>query len=329
MSDQGRREFITLLGGAAAWPLTARAQPAPSRIYRIGILGATSLRAAEGFMNAFREGMRERGYVEGQNLVIEFRAPSAPSEMRDVAADFVRGGYDVILTWTTTAVIAATRATSTIPIVFVGVTDPVGQGLVAGLARPGANVTGIANFASDLSGKMIELLREIVPDARRLGAVRNPDNPGVAFQLSQLMDAARALGLEFQVVDARVPAEFEAAFAQLRQGGIQGVVMVADSSVLEHADAIAALAQQARLPTVFQRRENVEAGGLLSYGPNLRDAFRQVAGHVDRILKGVRPADIPVEQPTKIELVINLKTAKAIGLEVPWFLQQRADEVIE
>jgi putative tryptophan/tyrosine transport system substrate-binding protein len=330
MSDQGRREFITLLGGAAAWPLAARAQPAPSRIYRIGILGATSLRAAEGFMNAFREGMRERGYVEGQNLAIEFRAPAGPSEQnRDVAADFVRGGYDVILTWTTSWVIAASRATSTIPIVFVGVTDPVGQGLVAGLARPGANVTGIANFASDLSGKMIELLREIVPDARRLGAVRNPDNPGVAFQLSQLTDAARALGLEFQVVDARVPAEFEAAFAQLRQGGIQGVVMVADSSVLEHADAIAALAQQARLPTVFQRRENVEAGGLLSYGPNLRDAFRQVAGHVDRILKGVRPADIPVEQPTRIELVINLKTAKAIGLEVPWFLQQRADEVIE
>ena len=176
---------------------------------------------------------------------------------------------------------------------------------------------------------MIELLREIVPGARGLGAVRNPDNPGVTVQLRQLVDAARALGLEFQVVDARVPAEFEAAFAQLRQGGIQGVVMVPDSSVLEHADAIAALAQQARLPTVFQRRENVEAGGLLSYGPNLRDAFRQVAGHVDRILKGVRPGDIPVEQPTKIELVINLKTAKAIGLEVPWFLQQRADEVIE
>jgi putative ABC transport system substrate-binding protein len=329
MSDQGRREFITLLGGAAAWPLAARAQPAPSRIYRIGILGATSLRVAGGFVSVFREGMRERGYVEGQNLVIEFRAPSAPSEMRDVAADFVRGGYDVILTWTTTAVIAATRATSTTPIVFVGVTDPVGQGLIVGLARPGANVTGIANFASDLSGKMIELLREIVPDARRLGAVRNPDNPGVAFQLSQLTDAARALGLELQVVDARVPAEFEAAFAQLRQGGIQGVVMLADSSMLEHAGVIAALAQQARLPTVFQRRENVEAGGLLSYGPNIRDAFRQVAGHVDRILKGVRPADIPVEQPTKIELVINLKTAKAIGLEVPWFLQQRADEVIE
>jgi putative ABC transport system substrate-binding protein len=319
-----RREFITLLGGAtAAWPLAARAQSPGGRVYRIGILGATSLRAAEGFLNAFRDGMRERGYVEGQNLAIEYRAPAAPSEQnRDLAADLVRGGYDVILAWTTPSVIAARRATSTVPVVFVGVADPVGLGLVAGLARPGANVTGIANFASDLSGKMIELLREIVPGARRLGAVRNPDNPGVTVQLRQLVDAARALGLELQVVDARVPAEFEAVFAQLRQGGIDGVVMLADSSLL-------ALAQQARLPTVFQRRENVEAGGLLSYGPNIRDAFHQVAGHIDRILKGVRPADIPVEQPTRIELVINLKTAKAIGLEVPWFLQQRADEVIE
>jgi putative tryptophan/tyrosine transport system substrate-binding protein len=326
-----RREFITLLGGAAAaWPLAAHAQSPGSRVYRIGILGATSLRAAEGFLNAFRDGMRERGYVEGQNLAIEYRAPAAPSEQnRDLAADLVRGGYDVILAWTTPSVIAARRATSTVPVVFVGVADPVGLGLVAGLARPGANVTGIANFASDLSGKMIELLREIVPGARGLGAVRNPDNPGVTVQLRQLVDAARALGLELQVVDARVPAEFEAAFAQLRQGGVEGVVMLADSSLLEHAGAIAALAQKARLPTVFQRRENVEAGGLLSYGPNIRDAFHQVAGHIDRILKGVRPADIPVEQPTRIELVINLKTAKAIGLEVPWFLQQRADEVIE
>jgi putative ABC transport system substrate-binding protein len=187
---------------------------------------------------------------------------------------------------------------------------------------PARNVTGIANFASDLSGKMIELLREIVPGMRRLGAVRNPDNPGVTVQLRQLVDAAHTLGLELQIVDARVPAEFETAFTQLRQSGVQGVVMLADSSLIEHAGAIAALAQQARLPTVFQRRENVEAGGLLSYGPNIRDAFRQIAGHVDRILKGGR-------QPTRIELVINLQTAKALGIDVPWFLQQRADEVIE
>jgi putative tryptophan/tyrosine transport system substrate-binding protein len=321
-----RREFITLLGGAAAWPLAVRAQQRGGRIYRIGILGATSLRAAEGFLNAFRDGMRERGYVEGQNLAIEYRAPAAASEQN---REVVPGGYDVILAWTTPSVIAARHATSTVPIVFVGVADPVGLGLVASLARPGANVTGIANFASDLSGKMIELLREIVPGMRRLGAVRNPDNPGVTVQLRQLVDAAHTLGLELQIVDARMPAEFETAFTQLRQSGVQGVVMLADSSLIEHAGAIAALAQQARLPTVFQRRENVEAGGLLSYGPNIRDAFRQIAGHVDRILKGGRPADIPVEQPTRIELVINLQTAKALGIDVPWFLQQRADEVIE
>jgi ABC-type uncharacterized transport system substrate-binding protein len=328
MLDVRRRQFLTVL--AAAWPLAALAQQPSGRVFRIGILGATSPGPAEVMVNAFRDGMRERGYVEGQNLAIEYRAPGAASEQGGgVAADLMRGGYDVILAWTTPSVIAARRATSTVPIIFVGVADPVGLGLVASLARPGANVTGIANFATDLSGKMIELLREIVPDARRLGAVRNPDNPAVTVQLRQLLDAARALGLELQVVDARMPVEFEAAFAQLRQGGVQGVVMLADSSLLEHAGAIAALAQQARLPTVFQRRENVEAGGLLSYGPNIRDAFRQVAGYVDRVLKGAKPADIPVEQPTRIELVINLKTAKAIGLEVPWFLQQRADEVIE
>jgi ABC-type uncharacterized transport system substrate-binding protein len=283
-----RRKFIALIGGAVAWPVAARAQQPSGRVYRIGILGATSLGAAEGLVKAFRDGMREHGYVEGQNLAIEYRAPAAASEQnRDVAADLVRGGNDVILAWTTPSVIAARRATSTVAVVFVGVADPVGLGLVAGLARPGANVTASSWM-------------------RR-----------------------RALGLELQVVDARLAAEFEAAFAQLRQGGVQGVVMLADSSLIEHAGAIAALAQQARLPTVFQRRESVEAGGLLSYGPNIRDAFRQAAGHVDRILKGVRPADIPVEQPTRIELVINLKTAKALGLEVPWFLQQRADEVIE
>src|ERR1700730_5280749 len=288
-----RREFITLLGSAIAWPLAARAQQRGGRIYRIGILGATSLRAAEGFLNAFRDGMRERGYVEGQNLAIEYRAPAAASEQnQEVAADLVRGGYD-------------------------------------SLARPGANVTGIANFASDLSGKMIELLREIVPGMRRLGAVRNPDNSGVTVQLRQLVDAAHPLRLDLQIVDARMPAEFETAFTQLRQSGVQGVVMLADSSLIEHAGAIAALAQQARLPTVLQRRENVLAGGLLCYGPDTRDAFRQLAGYVDRVLKGARPADIPVEQPTKIELVINLKTAKALGIDVPWFLQQRADEVIE
>jgi putative tryptophan/tyrosine transport system substrate-binding protein len=311
-----RRSFITLLGGAAAWPLTARAQQASGKVYRIGILGATSPAAAQGLVDAFRDGLRERGYIEGQNLAIDFRAPAASSEQSpDVAVELVRGGADVILAWTTPSVIAARRVTSTVPIVMVGIADPVGSGLVASLARPGGNVTGLSNISSDLSGKMIELLLEVAP--------------GVTIQLRQTEAAARALALELKVVDARVPAEFETAFAQLRAAGVQGVVMLTDPSLIEHAGRIATLAQQARLPTVFQRRESVEAGGLLSYGPSLRDAFRQAAGHVDRILKGAKPADIPVEQPTKLELVINLKAAKALGLDVPWFLQQRADEVIE
>jgi len=325
-----RREFITLLGGAAASPLPTNAQQAGGRIYRIGILGATSPAAAQRVLDAFRDGLRERGYVEGQNLAIDFRPPAASFEPSPEIAAELAGSADVILAWTTPAVIVARRVTSTVPIVMVGVADPVGVGLVASLARPGANITGIANFASDLSGgKTIELLMEIAPGIRRLGVVRNPDNPGVTVQLRQTEAAARALGLELQVADARVPAEFEIAFAQLREGGVQGVVLLPDSTVLQHARKIAELAQQARLPTVFQRRENVDAGGLLSYGPSLRDAFRQAAGHVDRILKGAKPADIPVEQPTKLELIINLKTAKALGLDVPWFLQQRADEVIE
>jgi putative ABC transport system substrate-binding protein len=326
-----RREFITLLGGAAAtWPLVARAQQPGGRVYRVGFLGATSLAAAQGVVDAFRDGMRGRGYVEGRNLAIDYRPPAAsPEQETELAAALVRGGCDVILAWTTPSLIAARAATAIIPIVFVGVADPVGLGLVASLARPGANVTGITNFASDLSGKMIEMLREIVPGARRLGAVRNPDNPGVTVQFRQIEDAARTLGLELQVVEARTTAEFEAAFARLHAAGVQGVVMLTDPSLIEHASRIAALALAARLPTVFQRRESVDAGGLLSYGPDIRDAFRQVAGHVDRVLRGAKPADIPVEQPTKIELVINLRSAKTLGLEVPWFLQQRADEVIE
>jgi putative ABC transport system substrate-binding protein len=327
----GRRRFLATLGGSAVvWTLPARAQQSGGRLYRIGFLGATSPAAAAHLLDAFRDGMRERGYVEGRNLIIDYRPPAAsPEQNREVAAELVRGGCDVILAWTTPLLIAARAATATVPIVFVGVADPVGLGLVASLARPGANATGITNFAADLSGKMIEMLREIVPGASRLGAVRNPDNPGVTVQLRQIEDAARTLGIDLQVVDARAPAEFASAFTQLRAGGVQGVVLLADSTLIEHAGSIAALAQAARLPTVFQRRENVLAGGLLSYGPDIRDAFRQLAGYVDRVLKGVRPADIPVEQPTKIELVINLKTAKALGLEVTWFLQQRADEVIE
>ena len=324
-----RREFITLLGGAAVWPLTARAQQT-GRVYRIGILASTPLTTAADLVNAFRNGLRERGYVEGQNLAIDFRSPAVSFEQNaEVAGELVRSNVDVILAWTTPAVVAARRATATIPIVIVGVGDPVGSGLVTSLARPGGNVTGVSNLASDLSGKLVQLLLEIAPGIRRLGVVHNPDNPGGALLLRQTEEAVRALGLELQVVHARAPKEFEIAFAQLSASGTKGVVLLADPSLIQHAGKIAELAQQAQLPTAFQRRENVDAGGLLSYGPNLSDQFHQAAGHVDRILKGTKPADLPVEQPTRFELVINLKTAKALGLEVPPTLLVRADEVIE
>jgi putative ABC transport system substrate-binding protein len=325
-----RREFVTLLGGAAAgWPLAARAQ-LTGRVYRIGVLATTPLTTVAGLMNAFRNGLRELSYVEGQNLAIDFRSPAVSFEQNpEVAADLVRSNVDVILAWTTPSVIAARRATSTVPIVMVAITDPVGQGFVASLARPGGNITGLSNIASDLSGKLVELLLEIVPGIRRIGVVRNSHNPGIAPQLRETENAARALRLEFQVADASTPEEFEIAFAHLRASDAKGVVLLADPSLIQYRRRIAELAQQARLPTAFQRRESVDAGGLLSYGPDLSEQFRQAASFVDRILKGEKPADLPVMLPTKFELVINLKTAKALGLTVSPSLLTRADEVIE
>jgi putative tryptophan/tyrosine transport system substrate-binding protein len=212
---------------------------------------------------------------------------------------------------------------------MVGVGDPVGLGFVAGLARPGGNITGISNIAPDLSGKLVELLIETVPGMKHVGVVRNPNNPAVATLLRETEEAIRALGLQIEVVEAGAAEDFESAFARLSAQGVTGVVLLADPSLIEHRVRIAELAQRTRLPTAFQRRENVEAGGLLSYGPNLNDQLRQAAVFIDRILKGARPAELPVEQPTKFALVINIKTAKALGLDVPPSLLARADEVIE
>jgi putative ABC transport system substrate-binding protein len=322
-----RREFITLLGSAAAtWPLAARAQQ--PRNWRIGLLATAAPTPA--MLSAFRDGLRERGYVEGQNLLIVVRWPQESFEQDPgVAVELVGSNIDAIVAWPSPAVIAARRATSTIPIVMVAVADAVGLGFAASLARPGGNITGVSNMSSDLVGKQIELLIEIVPGMKRLGVVRNPNNPAVALILREAEKAIHTLGLELEVVEASVPEEFDSAFARLNTEGIKGVVLLADASLIEYRNRIAELAQAARLLTAFQRRESVEAGGLLSYGPNLNGMFRQAALYVDRILKGAKPADLPVEQPTKFELIINLKTAKALGLTVPATLLARADEVIE
>ena len=274
------------------------------------------------------DGLRERGYLEGQNLSIDVRW--LLDENPNVATELVRSGIDLIVAWATPAAIAAHRATATIPVVMVSVADPVGSGIVAELARPGGNITGMSNMSPDLSRKLVQLLIEIVPGIKRVGVVRNPnDLLANANGLRETAEAIRTLGLQIEVVHAVAAEEYESAFARLSAKGVDGVVLLPDASLVKHREIIAELAQKARLPTVFQRRENVEAGGLLSYGSNLDDLLRRAALFVDRILKGARPAELPVEQPTKFTLAVNLKAAKALGIDLPPILIARADEVIE
>src|SRR6516165_6286467 len=321
-----RREFITLLGGAGAWPVAARAQQ--PKVWRIGVLGPVPPTPA--MLSAFRDGLRGRGYVEGPNLSIDVRWPQGTFDQDpSVVTELVNNNVDVIVAWATPATIAARRATSTIPIVMVGVGDPVGSGFIASLARPGGNITGLTNISVDLSAKLIELFAELVPGMKRVGVVQNPDNPGVTMALRETEDAIRKLNKQVQVVNAQTSDELDRAFAQLSAENVGGVVVLPDPTVIEHSRRIAELAQSARLPTAFQRRENVDAGGLLSYGADLNNQLRQVSFYVDRILKGEKPAELPVMQPTKVELVINLKTAKALGLTVPLIMQMTADELIE
>ena len=321
-----RRDFITLVGGTAAWPLAARAQQ--PKVWRIGVLAGVPPTPA--MLSAFRDGMRGRGYVEGQNLSIDVRWPQGSFDQDpSVVTELVNSNVDVIVAWGTPATIAARRATLTIPIVMASVGDPVGSGFIASLAQPGGNITGLSNIQVDLSAKLMELFAELVPGMKRVGVVHNPNNPQVTMALRETEDAIRKLNMQVQVVNAQTSDEFDRAFAQLSAESVGGVVVLANPTVIEQSRRIAELAQSARLPTAFSRRENVDAGGLLSYGADLNNAFRQSAFYVDRILKGEKPADLPVMQPTKVELVINLKTAKALGVTVPLIMQMTADDLIE
>jgi ABC-type uncharacterized transport system substrate-binding protein len=323
-----RRKFITFVGVAAfGLPLCIKAL-AQGRHVRVGLL--SSVAPTPDMLNALRKGLRDHGYVEGQNTSIEVRWPKGSfAQNPGVADELVRNNVDIIVAWTTPAVTAARTATSTIPIVMVGVGNPVEVGFIENLARPGGNITGISNLAGDLSAKLVELLKEIVPNTKHVGVIFNPSNPGSILQLNGTEAAIHALGLRVTRAEARTSEEYRRAFESFNAEGVNGVVLQADPSLIDHAANVADLAKTARLPTVFQRRESVEAGGLLSYGPNLSGQFRQVAVYVDRILKGASPAELPVEQPTTFEMVINLKTAKALGLIVPPSVLARADEVIE
>ena len=285
-----RREFITLLGAAAVWPLAARAQQ--PKVWRIGVLAPVPPTPV--MLSAFRDGMRRRGYVEGQNLSIDVRWPQGTFDQDpSVVTELVNDNVDVIVAWATPATIAARRATSTIPIVMAAVGDPVGSGFIASLARPGGNITGLTNISVDLSAKLMELFAELVPGMKRVGVVRNPNNPVyTTMALREIEDAARKLNMQVQVVNAQTSDEFERAFVQLSAESVGGVVMLGDPGVVEQSRRIAELAQSARLPTAFQRRENVDAGGLFSYGADLNNHFRQAAFYVDRILKGDKPAEL-------------------------------------
>jgi putative ABC transport system substrate-binding protein len=324
-----RREFLTLLGGAAvAWPLAARAQQ-PGKLPTIGLLGISTPAAQRPWTTAFVQRLHELGWVEGRTVTIEYRwAEGRPERFAEIAAEFVRLKVDVIVTQATAPVLAAKQATSVIPIVFASAGDPVGTGLVASLARPGGNVTGSSLQNTDLAGKRLELLREVIPGFRRLGVMVNVNSPAAMLEMGESKEAARTLGLEVVPVEIRQSEDIAPALEALK-GRADALYVCTDPLVATNRIRINSLALGARLPTMHGFRDYVEAGGLMSYGPNIPDLFRRAAELVDKILRGAKPADIPVEQPTKFDLVINLITAKALGLTIPPMLLARADEVIE
>jgi putative ABC transport system substrate-binding protein len=324
-----RREFITLLvGAAAAWPLAARGQQR-EKLPTIGFLGAASASAMKSWLDAFVARLRELGWIEGRTVAIEIRwAEGRRERVAEIAAEFVQLKVDVIVTSATPPTLAAKQATAVIPIVFAAVSDPVGPGLVASLARPGGNVTGLANQTSDTAGKKLELLREAVPGLRRLAIMANVGNPASVLEMGEVQATARTLGLEVTTSEIRRAEDIAPAFEALKDRA-DALYLGPDPLMNTNRTRVNILAVGARLPTMQGAREYVEAGGLMSYGPNFPDQFRRVADFVDKILRGTKPADIPVEQPTKFDLVINLTTAKALRLEVPSSLLARADEVIE
>ena len=323
-----RREFIAGLGGAAAWPLAARAQQ-PGKVPTIGFLGQGTPAAEGQRFAAFVHRLRELGWIESRTVAIEVRwAEGRAERAAEIAAELVRLKIDVIVTSGTPLVAAARQATSIVPIVFAVAGDPVGTGLVASLARPGGNVTGLSVLATDLPGKRIELLREAVPGLQRLAIMGNAGNPVVALEMGEFHTAASALGLQALMLEIRRAEDIAPGFEALK-GRAEALYVCQDLLTLTNRVRINTLALGARLPAMHASREGVEAAGLMSYGPNFPDLYRRAGDYVDKILRGAKPADIPVEQPTKFDLVINLTTAKALGLAVPPSLLARADEVIE
>ena len=323
-----RRRFITLLGAAVAWPLVARGQQ-PGKLPAIGYMGQGTAAAEAKRVVAFVERLRELSWIEGRTVVIEYRWTDGRSDLAaDFAAEFARRKVDIIVTSGTPLIVAAKQATATIPIVFSVAGDPVGSGLVASLARPDGNVTGLSVLSTDLAGKRLDLLRELVPGLRRVAIIGNVGNPVIAQELGEYQAAAHVLGLKAITSEIRRVTDIAPAIDALK-GDADALYVCQDLLTFSNWNRINTLTLGARLPTMQASRESIEAAGLISYGPSFPDLSRRAADYVDKILRGAKPADLPVEQPTKFDLVINLITAKALGLEVPTTLLARADEVIE
>jgi putative ABC transport system substrate-binding protein len=330
-----RRAFITMVGGSVVaspfGPLLAETQQ-PRKIPRIGFLSANSRSDPRNarLLGAFREGLGDLGYVERQNIAIEFRwAEGKYDRLPGLAAELVSLKVDIIIAAALPAIRAAAQATGSIPIVMATSLDPVAAGLVAGLARPGGNVTGLSAMAPELVGKQLELLKEVVPKVSRIALLGNPANPGTAPMVGRAQDAARELSLRLQPLEARTPSEIDSAFTAMTRARAGAVIVLLDVMFAEHQARIADLATKHHLPAVTGLEEYAEAGGLMVYGSSFTDRYRRAAVFVDKILRGAKPADLPIEQPTKFELVINLKTAKALGLTIPQSLLVRADQVIQ
>jgi putative ABC transport system substrate-binding protein len=322
-----RRDFVSLIGGAAAWPAGAHAQQ-PGKVPTIGFLGTSTVSIQSEWVAAFVQGLRELGWIDSRTVAIEVRwAEARPERFAEIAAEFVRLKVDIIVT-TGAGALAAKQATSIIPIVFGAANDPLGSGLVASLARPGGNVTGLSVQSADLAGKRLQLLREVVPGLRRLAVLTNVDYPAAVLEMDEAQAAARTFGLEVATLEIRSVKDLVPAFETLRSRA-DALYVCVDPVLNAHRVSINTLANVARLPTIGGLREYVEAGSLMSYGPSVPDLFRQAATYVDKILRGAKPGELPVEQPTKFDLIINLTTAKAIGLTVAESFLLRADEVIE
>src|SRR5712691_2651157 len=321
--------LLTLALSLLVAPLAVHAQPA-GKVFRVGVL-TPAFPTSEPYppLEAFRQGLRDLGYVEGQNLVLEYRYAEGFERLPELAAEMVRLQVEVIVASGVPAIRAAQHTTRTIPIVMAGTADPVATGLVASLARPGGNTTGLSFLSAELPGKRLELLKEAVPQSARVAVLAKAAGPSESPRWLNLTGAARALGLHLHVVELRSAEELDTAFVAMTRAGADALIVVADQALMDHLRGrVADLTATHRLPAMYDWKMYVDAGGLMSYGPSLADTFRRAATYVDKILKGAKPADLPVEQPTKFELVINLKTAKALGLTIPPTLLFQADEVI-